>query len=196
VKFAVRYGLPLHVRSSFSEAEGTWVTREEDVVEKLVVSGVACNVDEAKIRVKGVKDQPGTAGLVFTPLSEAGIIVDMIIQNLSSDGSTDMTFTVPRADYQRALEISRKTGERIGIESVEGDEKIAKVSIVGLGMRDHAGVATKMFNVLAGEGINIQMINTSEIKISVVVEEKYAELAVRALHAAFLEDSDVDPKEE
>ncbi len=196
VKFAVRYGLPLHVRSSFSEAEGTWVTREEDIVEKLVVSGVACNVDEAKIRVKGVKDQPGTAGLVFTPLSEAGIIVDMIIQNLSSDGSTDMTFTVPRADYQRALEISRKTGERIGIESVEGDEKIAKVSIVGLGMRDHAGVATKMFNVLASEGINIQMINTSEIKISVVVEEKYAELAVRALHAAFLEDSDVDPKEE
>jgi aspartate kinase len=112
----------------------------------------------------------------------------MIIQNLSSDGSTDMTFTVPRGDYTRALEISRKTAEQIGFASVEGDEKIAKVSIVGLGMRDHAGVATQMFNVLADEGINIQMINTSEIKISVVVEEKYAELAVRALHAAFLEE--------
>ena len=196
VKFGMRYGLPIHVRSSFSRAVGTWVTREEDVMERLVVSGVTYNLNEAKIRVKGVKDEPGTAGQVFTPLSEAGIVVDMIIQNLSSDGSTDMTFTVPRPDYERSLEISRKTADQIGIGSVEGDEKIAKVSIVGLGMRDHAGVATKMFNVLAAEGINIQMINTSEIKISVVVDEKYAELAVRALHSAFVEDADSEPMEE
>ena len=196
VKFGMRYGLPIHVRSSFSRAVGTWVTREEDVMERLVVSGVTYNLNEAKIRVKGVKDEPGTAGQVFTPLSEAGIVVDMIIQNLSSDGSTDMTFTVPRPDYERSLEISRKTADQIGIGSVEGDEKIAKVSIVGLGMRDHAGVATKMFNVLAAEGINIQMINTSEIKISVVVDQKYAELAVRALHSAFVEDADSEPMEE
>ena len=196
VKFALRYGLPIHVRSSFGAEVGTWVTREEDVMESLVVSGVTYNLDEAKIRVKGVKDEPGTAGKVFTPLSEAGIVVDMIIQNLSSDGSTDVTFTVTRGDYQRALEISRKTAEQIGVVSVEGDEKIAKVSIVGLGMRDHAGVAAKMFNVLAGEGVNIQMINTSEIKISVVVEEKYAELAVRALHTAFLESGGAEPTEE
>ena len=196
VKFGMRHGLPIHVRSSFSPVEGTWVTREEDVMERLVVSGVTYNLNEAKIRVKGVKDEPGTAGQVFSPLSDAGIVVDMIIQNLSSDGSTDMTFTVPRADYKRSLEIARKTAGEIGIASVEGDETIAKVSIVGLGMRDHAGVATRMFSVLAAEGINIQMINTSEIKISVVVEEKYAELAVRALHAEFLEEGGAKPQEE
>ena len=196
VKFAMRYGLPIHVRSSFDDGEGTWVTREEDVMERLVVSGVTYNLDEAKIRLIGVRDQPGIAGQVFTPLSEAGIVVDVIIQNLSSDGSTDLTFTVPRADYARALEITRQTGERVGCGGVEGDEEIGKVSIVGLGMRDHAGVATKMFNVLAHEGINIQLINTSEIKISVVVEEKYVELAVRALHAAFVDDGAAEPKEE
>jgi aspartate kinase len=172
------------------------VTREEEVMERLVVSGVTYNLDESKIRVRGVKDQPGIAASVFTPLSAAGIVVDVIIQNLSSDGSTDLTFTVPKADYARALEISSETGVRVGAEGVEGDEDIAKVSIVGLGMRDHAGVATKMFNVLADERINIQLINTSEIKISVVIERKYAELAVRALHAAFVPAGAAEPREE
>jgi len=183
VKFAMRYGVPIHVRSSFSADEGTWVTREEDVMERLVVSGVTCNRDEAKIHVKGVEDQPGIASKLFTPLSEAGIVVDMIIQNVSSDGSTDVTFTVPKGDYSKALDLARKTAGNIGAESVDGDEKIAKVSVVGLGMQDHAGVATRMFTALAAEGINIQMITTSEIKISVVIEEKYTELAVRSLHA-------------
>jgi aspartate kinase len=170
VKFAMRYGMPIHVRSSFKPDPGTWVTREEDVVEQLVVSGVTFNRNEAKIRVMGVKDQPGIAGRLFTPLSDAGIVVDMIIQNLGTDGSTDMTFTVPRPDYGRALEIAREAASDTGAQSVEGDDTIAKVSIVGLGMKDHAGVATKMFNVLADDGVNIQLITTSEIKISVVIE--------------------------
>jgi len=196
VKFAMHYGMPLHVRSSFGSGEGTWVVPEEDVMEKLVVSGVTCDRNEAKIRVRGVKDQPGIAGELFTPLAEAGIVVDMIVQNLSSDGTTDMTFTVPRADYARALEIARAELPLTGGSSVEGDEDIAKISIVGLGMKDHAGVAAKMFQVLAAEGVNIQMITTSEIKISVVTEAKYTELAVRALHAAFLEQGAAEPLEE
>jgi aspartate kinase len=165
-------------------------------MERLVVSGVTYNLNEAKIRVKGVVDQPGIAGSVFTPLSEAGIIVDVIIQNQSSDGSTDVTFTVPRSDHARALDIAGRTADRIGAVAVEGDVHIAKVSIVGLGMRDHAGVATKMFNVLAEKGINIQLINTSEIKVSVVIDEAQAKLAVEALHEAFLEDGSADPREE
>jgi aspartate kinase len=187
VRFAMRYGVPIHVRSSFHEGEGTWVVPEEEVMEGLVVSGVTYNRNEAKIRMRGVKDVPGVAARVFSPLSGAGIVVDMIIQNLSHDGSTDMTFTVPRDDYERALEITRATGAELGSGEVEGDTGIAKISIVGLGMKDHAGVATRMFAVLAGEGINIQLISTSEIKVSVVIEEKYTELAVRALHAAFVE---------
>ena len=187
VKFAMHYGVPLHVRSSFEEAEGTWVTREEDVMERLVVSGVTYNRNEAKIRVSGLKDQPGVSARLFTPLSAAGIVVDMIVQNLSRDGTTDITFTVTRADYKRALELAKAAGREIGAAGVEGDERIAKVSIVGLGMKDHAGVASKMFQTLADEGINIQMISTSEIKISVVIDEKYSELAVRALHGAFVE---------
>jgi aspartate kinase len=190
VKFAMRYGVPIHVRSSFSADEGTWVTREEDVMERLVVSGVTCNRDEAKIHVKGVKDQPGIASKLFTPLSSAGVVVDMIIQNVSSDGSTDVTFTVPKGDYAVALQLATKTASEIGAESVDGDEKIAKVSVVGLGMQDHAGVATRMFAALAEENINIQMITTSEIKISVVIEEKYTELAVRTLHAALVDTAD------
>jgi aspartate kinase len=193
VKFAMYYGVPIHVRSSFKPDEGTWVTREEDVMEKLVVSGVAYNKDEAKIRVRGVKDQPGIAAELLTPLSEAGIVVDMIVQNLSSDGTTDMTFTVPRGDYERALELARKEMPKTGATTVEGDERIAKVSVVGLGMKDHAGVASEMFRVLAAEGINIQMITTSEIKISVVIDEKYCELAVRALHDAFVERGAAPP---
>jgi aspartate kinase len=181
------------VRSSFKPDPGTWVTREEDVVERLIVSGVTYNRDEAKIRIKGVKDQPGVASAVFLPLSESGIIVDMIVQNVSSEQSTDMTFTVPRSDYARALVIARKSAEAVGADGVEGDETIAKVSVVGLGMKDHAGVAARMFSVLGAEGINIQLITTSEIKISVVIEEKYVELAVRALHAAFVEDGATPP---
>ncbi len=196
VKFAMRYGIPLHVRSSFSREEGTWVVREEDVMEDLVVSGVTYNRSEAKIRVRGVKDQPGLAARVFTPLSDAGIVVDMIVQNVSQDGSTDITFTVPRADYGRALDLARATAAEIGAGAVEGDPGIAKVSVVGLGMKDHAGVASRMFRALADEGINIQVISTSEIKISVVVDEKYAELAVRALHQAFLEAGAAEPASE
>jgi aspartate kinase len=187
VKFAKQYGVPIHVRSSFSDVEGTWVTREEDVMERLVVSGVTYNRNEAKIRIRGVKDQPGAAARLFSPLGESGIVVDMIIQNLGSDGSTDMTFTVPKSDYRRALAIAQDAAREIGASAVEGDEGIAKVSIVGLGMKDHAGVASRMFRALADEGINIQLISTSEIKISVVIDEKYTELAVRALHAAFVE---------
>lgn len=196
VKFATRYGVPIHVRSSFKPDEGTWVTREEDVMERLVVSGVTHNLNEAKIRVKGVQDTPGIAGKLFTPLSKSGVMIDMIVQNLASDGTTDMTFTVPRGDYNKALGIANIAAGEIGASEVEGDTAIAKVSIVGLGMQDHAGVATRMFTTLADEGINIQLISTSEIKISVVIEEKYAELALRALHAEFVEDGAAEPVSE
>jgi aspartate kinase len=196
VKLAQQYGVPLHVRSTFEASEGTWVTREEDVMERLVVSGVTYQRNEAKIRVRGVKDQPGVSARLFTPISDAGIVVDMIVQNVGQDGSTDITFTVPRGDFKRALELAQGAGREIGAQGVEGDDRIAKVSIVGLGMKDHAGVASKMFRTLADEGINIQMISTSEIKVSVVIEEKYTELAVRALHAAFVEDGAGDPRSE
>ncbi len=196
VKFASQYGIPLHVRSSFHEGEGTWVVPEEDVMERLVVSGVTYNRNESKIRVSGVKDVPGVAAKLFGSLSDAGIVVDMIVQNLAQDGTTDMTFTVPREDGKRALEITREVAPQLGSSRVEADPAIAKISIVGLGMKDHAGVAAKMFAVLAREGINIQLISTSEIKISVVIEEKYAELAVRALHAAFVEDGAEMPRPE
>jgi aspartate kinase len=188
----MRYGVPIHVRSSFVADEGTWIVPEEDVMERLVVSGVTCNANEAKIRVGHVPDQPGIAVRLFTPLGEAGIVVDMIVQNFASDGTTDMTFTVPRADYRRALEIAERVGGELNSASVEGDDSIAKVSIVGLGMKDHAGVATKMFDVLARENINIQMISTSEIKISVVIDEAFADGAVKALHEALVSESASD----
>lgn len=196
VKFAMRYGVPLHVRSSFHGGEGTWVVPEEEVMEKLVVSGVTYNRDEAKIRVVGVKDAPGVAAALLTPFAGAEIVVDMIVQNVSEDGTTDLTFTVPRKDHARALELARSGAAASGARNVEGDANIAKVSVVGLGMKDHAGVASRMFQVLADEGINIQLITTSEIKISVVVEEKYTELAVRALHAAFVESGAGEPRAE
>lgn len=196
VKFGMRYGVPIHVRSSFHDGEGTWVVPEEDVMERLVVSGVTYNRNEAKVRVLGVKDDPGVAARLFGPLSESGIVVDMIVQNLSQDGTTDMTFTVPRDDYARALALMEEHAAGVGANSVEGDDSIAKVSVVGLGMKDHAGVAARMFDVLAGEAINIQLITTSEIKISVVIEEKYTELAVRALHGAFVEQGAAEPTEE
>jgi aspartate kinase len=194
VKFAMQFGVPVHVRSSFDDSEGTWVVREEDVMERLVVSGVTHNRNEAKIRVVGVKDAPGVAAKLFGPIADAGIVVDMIVQNASADGTTDLTFTVPKDDFARAKEIAEKLAPALGASRVEGDKAIAKVSVVGLGMKDHAGVAAQMFKVLADEGINIQMIGTSEIKISVVVEEKYTELAVRALHAALVESGAEAPR--
>ncbi|MBM4384141.1 MAG: aspartate kinase [Deltaproteobacteria bacterium] len=196
VKFAMQFGVPLCVRSSFDDSEGTWVVREEDVVERLVVSGVTYNRGEAKIRVIGVKDSPGVAAKLFGAIADNGIVVDMIVQNASADGTTDMTFTVPRDDFARAKAIAEQIAPQVGASHVEGDKSIAKVSVVGLGMKDHAGVAAQMFRVLASEGINIQMIGTSEIKISVVVEEKYTELAVRALHAAFVEAGAEAPRAE
>jgi aspartate kinase len=195
VRFAMSYGVRLHVRSSFVPDEGTWVVPEEEVMERLVVSGVTYNRSEAKIRVRGVKDVPGVAAKLFSPLSDQGIVVDMIIQNLSQDGTTDLTFTVPRGEYKRSLAIAQRTASELGAE-VEGDTAIAKVSIVGLGMKDHAGVATRMFQVLADRGINIQLISTSEIKVSVVIEERHTEEAVRALHAAFLEAGASAPQAE
>jgi aspartate kinase len=196
VRFAMRYRVPLHVRSSFNRSQGTWVVMQEEIMERLVVSGVTYNRNEAKIRLSEVKDLPGVVVRIFKPLSDAGIVVDMIVQNLSHDGTTDVTFTVPKDDYQRAMELAQVAGKDVGSARVGGDEDIAKVSIVGLGMKDHAAVATRMFQVFADEGINIQMITTSEIKISVVIQEKYTELAVRALHAAFVESGAADPSEE
>ncbi len=196
VKFAMHYGVPIHVRSTFEDSEGTWVTREEDVMEGLVVSGVTYNRNEGKIRVRGLKDQPGVSARLFTPISDAGILVDMILQNVGQDGTTDITFTVPKTDWKRALDLAERAGRETGATGVEGDDKIAKVSIVGLGMKDHAGVASRMFQVLADNAINIQMISTSEIKISVVIDEKYMELAVRALHEAFVEHGAHAPKSE
>ncbi len=196
VKFAMHYDVPIHVRSTFETSEGTWVTREEDVMEGLVVSGVTYNRNEGKIRVRGLKDQPGVSARLFTPISDAGILVDMILQNVGHDGTTDITFTVPKADWKRALHLAEQAGREIGATGVAGDDKIVKVSIVGLGMKDHAGVASKMFQVLADNSINIQMISTSEIKISVVIDEKYMELAVRALHEAFVENGAHAPKPE
>jgi aspartate kinase len=196
VKFAMHYGVPLHVRSTFEDSEGTWVTREEDVMEALVVSGVTYNRNEGKIRVRGLKDQPGVSARLFTPISNAGIVIDMIVQNVSQDGTTDITFTVPRGDWKRAMELAERAGREIGAQGVEGDDKIAKVSIVGLGMKDHAGVASRMFQTLADSNINIQMISTSEIKVSVLIEEKYTELAVRTLHEAFVEHGAAEPTPE
>lgn len=166
------------------------VTAETRDMEKVVVSGVTYNKNEARITMKHVPDKPGTASKIFKPVFEAGVIVDMIVQNPSEDGYTDLTFTVPKPDFHRTLKRLRDVAHDIGAERVMGDEDIAKVSIVGLGMRSHAGVAQKMFNALAKENINIMMISTSEIKISCVIEEKYTELAVRTLHTAFGLDSD------
>jgi aspartate kinase len=196
VRFAMRYGVPLHVRSSFKPDEGTWVVTEEEIMEGLFVSGVTYNRDEAKIRVRGVKDVPGVAARIFGPLSGAGIVVDMIIQNLSQDGTTDVTFTVQKGDYGRAMSIAKEIGAEIGADEIDGNEDIAKVSIVGLGMKDHAGVASRMFQVLAEKEINIQLISTSEIKVSVVIQEEQTDSAVQALHAAFLEAGAAAPAPE
>lgn len=185
VGFAKKYSIPLHVRSSFNEEEGTMVVDEDSGMEQLVVSGVTHNKDEARITLKKVPDQPGVAAKIFTPISESGILVDMIIQNTRAGGQTDLTFTVPKADFAKALEIEKKVAEEIGAQDVFGDENIAKVSVIGVGMKNHSGVASIMFHTLAKDNINIIMISTSEIRISCIIEEKYTELAVRILHTAF-----------
>ncbi len=185
VEFAKKYNVPVHVRSSFSEEEGTMVVNEDASMEKLVVSGVICDKNQARITLKKVPDQPGVAAKVFAPVAAAGIVVDMIIQNMRSGGQTDLTFTVPMTDFERAMAIERQVAEEIGAEAVLGDPEIAKVSVVGVGMKNHSGVASLMFETLAAENINIRLISTSEIRISCVVTEKYAELAVRVLHSAF-----------
>jgi len=185
VGFAKKYSIPLHVRSSFNEEEGTMVVDEDSGMEQLVVSAVTHNKDEARITLKKVPDQPGVAAKIFTPISESGILVDMIIQNTRAGGQTDLTFTVPKADFAKALEIEKKIAEEIGAQDVFGDINIAKVSVIGVGMKNHSGVASIMFHTLAKENINIIMISTSEIRISCIIEEKYTELAVRVLHTAF-----------
>jgi aspartate kinase len=185
VEFAAKYGIPVRCRSTFSNDPGTLVTREDRSMEKEVVSGVTYNKDEAKINIRHVPDQPGIASKIFTPIGEANINVDMIIQNVSREGFTDVTFTVPKGDLWQAMKIVKATAKEIGAKGVTGDSNVAKISVVGVGMRSHSGVATRMFGALAKEGINIQMISTSEIKISCVIEEKYTELAVRVLHDAF-----------
>jgi aspartate kinase len=186
VELARRYNVPLVVRSSFNEAEGTWVGQEDRSMEDVLVSGVTLDQNQSKITIAGVEDRPGVAARIFGPIAEAGIVVDMIIQNASADGRTDMTFTVGRDELRRALELVRQVVREIGASGVRQEERVAKVSIVGVGMRSHAGVAAMMFRVLADERINIEMIATSEIKVSVVVNAKYGELAMRALHDAFL----------
>jgi aspartate kinase len=186
VEFAKRYRVPVHVRSSFSESEGTWVVEEDPTMEEVSVAGVAHDRDEAKLTVRRVPDRPGVAARLFGAIARANIVVDMIIQNASADGTTDLTFTVPQADYPRALGLVQATAAEIGAQGVSGELDVAKVSIVGVGMRTHAGIAARMFEVLSSEGINIQMISTSEIKISVIIDAKYTELAVRTLHDAFI----------
>lgn len=196
VEFAGKYNVPLRVLHSFKEGPGTLITiDEEESMEQPIISGIAFNRDEAKLTIRGVPDTPGVAFKILGPISAANIEVDMIVQNVSHDNTTDFTFTVHRNDYQSAEAILKKTAGEIGAREVVGDTKIAKVSIVGVGMRSHAGVASRMFESLAKESINIQMISTSEIKVSVVIEEKYLELAVRALHTAFELDAPAQPGE-
>jgi aspartate kinase len=185
VEFAKKYGVVVHVRSSFNDNPGTLVMKEDADMEAVLVSGITYDKNEAKISVMRVPDKPGIAAQLFSPLSEANITVDMIIQNVSHEGYTDLTFTVPRADFKKALKIVEETAARIGAAGVDSNEAIAKVSVVGVGMRSHSGVASKMFATLSAEGINIQMISTSEIKVSCVIDDKYTELAVRVLHEAF-----------
>lgn len=187
VELAIKFHVRVHVRSSFTDAEGTWLVEEDETMDDVLVSGVTYDKNEAKITLLKVPDRPGLAAQIFTPIAEANIVVDMIIQNASEDGTTDLTFTVPKADYKKAMALVEKTASAIHAKGVTVDPNIAKVSIVGVGMRTHAGVAAKMFQLLAREGINIEMISTSEIKISVIIDEKYTELAVRVLHEAFVE---------
>jgi aspartate kinase len=192
VEFAGKYNVALRVLSSFTEGKGTLITYEESQMESALVSGIAFNRDEAKLTITGVPDLPGVAFKILGPIADANIEVDMIIQNIADDATTDFTFTVHRNDYPRAKALLENVCAELGARKVTGDDSIVKVSIVGVGMRSHAGIASTMFKTLAKEGINIRMISTSEIKISVVVDEKYLELAVRALHAAFKLDQEIE----
>ena len=185
VEFASKYNVPLRVLSSFTEDGGTLITTEETKMEQALISGIAFNRDEAKLTILGVPDSPGIASQILCPIAAKNIEVDMIIQNTGHDGTTDFTFTVHRNDYKNALAVMEATAKSLGAREVSGDDKITKISIVGVGMRSHAGIASTMFKALASEGINISMISTSEIKISVVVDEKYLELGVRTLHNVF-----------
>jgi aspartate kinase len=198
VEFAGKYGVPLRVMSSFEDGPGTLITVDDEVkdMEKPVISGIAFTRDEAKLTIRGAPDIPGVAYKILGPIGEANIEVDMIVQNVGVDGSTDFTFTVHRNDFERAKEILEAAGREMGAREVVGNDKIAKVSLVGVGMRSHAGVASKMFEVLGQEGVNIEAISTSEIKVSLVIAEKYLELAVRALHAAFELDQEPTESEE
>jgi len=187
VEFAGKYNVPLRVLSSFEEGEGagTLITTEADEMEQALISGIAFNKDEAQLTISGVPDKPGVASDILGPITEANIEIDMIVQNVGEDGCTDFTFTVHRNDYDTALALLTKTGDVVKAKKVYGDNSIVKVSLVGVGMRSHAGIACKMFSALAAESINIRMISTSEIKISVVIDQKYLELGVRTLHSAF-----------
>lgn len=194
VEFAKKFNVPIHVRSTFNKERGTMVVPETKGMEKVMVSGVTYNKNEARVTITKVPDRPGVAGQVFEPVFRAGIIVDMIVQNTSEEGRTDLTFTVPKTDFLKTMKLVSDVAQKIGAERVLGDEDIAKVSIVGVGMRSHAGVAQRMFRALADENINIIMISTSEIKVSVVIEEKYTELAVRVLHKVFGLEDEADEK--
>ncbi len=186
VEFAKRYSVPVHVRSSLDESEGTWIVPEEKSMEEVLVSGVAFEKNEAKITLLGVPDTPGLAASIFVPMSEAGVVIDMIVQNVSAEGRTDMTFTVAKDDVASAEEIVRGIADKVGARGVAASPSVGKVSVVGLGMRNHAGVAARMFKLLADEGINIQMISTSEIKISVVIDAESVDRAVGVLHRGFI----------
>ncbi len=196
MEFAHKYAVPVHVLSSFRDVPGTIITSEESNMEQPKITGIAYNVNEAKLTIRGVPDRPGIASRVFGPIADAQINVDMIIQNVGTDNNTDLTFTVDRSEYRNSLQLLQDIVPEIGASDVVSTDDIAKISLVGVGMRSHSGIATTMFSVLAQEGINIQMISTSEIKISVIVEEKYVELGVRALHNAFGLGGDCRPTEE
>jgi aspartate kinase len=185
VEFAGKYNVPLRVLSTFVDGPGTLITYEDETMEQALISGIAFNRDEAKLTVEGVPDRPGIAAAILGPIADANIEVDMIVQNVAENDTTDFTFTVHRNDYPKAMEILEQVRRELKARRVTGDDRIVKVSLVGVGMRSHAGIASKMFRALAQEGINIRMISTSEIKISVVLDEKYLELAVRTLHEAF-----------
>lgn len=185
VEFAGKYNVPLRVLSSFEPGPGTLITYEDKSLEQPLISGIACSLDEAKVTVRGVPDRPGIAFSILGPISNAHVIVDMIVQNIGSDGLTDLTFTVPSADLQKCIELLKPIVEQLGASEVIGDSDLAKISLVGVGMRSHAGIATTMFEAMSDKGINIQMISTSEIKISVTIDKEYAELAVRTLHKTF-----------
>lgn len=185
VEIAAKYRVPVHVRSSFRDSDGTWVVPEEESMEDALVSGITCNINEAKVAIRRVPDKIGVTAKIFEPISKAGINVDMILQNVSADGYTDLTFTVPKEDLKKAIALAEVSARQVEAGRVEAAGDIAKISVVGVGMRSHAGIAHTMFDALAKEGIAIQMIGTSEIKVSIVIDMKYAELAVRILHDAF-----------